>query len=136
MAHMTTEPTYQHDCDSCRFLGHGPCTILAKMHGDPKQEFDFYVCEGGRSRSFIARYGNRGSDYMSTGLLECVELTTLDKVALYNGLELTPDENTRLLRVFASMWKDKFNVRDAMALSTGTGCVFGSGNIVWEDVWK
>ena len=131
---MPTKPMYQHDCDACRFLGHGPCPILAKMRGDPEQTFDFYVCEAGRDRSFIARYGNKGSEYMSNGLFECAELTTLDKVALYNGLELTPDENERLLRVFASMYRERFSHKDARDLITSSDCTFGGGNIVWENV--
>lgn len=131
---MPSLPMYQHDCNSCRFLGHGPCATLGKMHGQDKHPFDFYICEGGRVRSFIARYGNRPSDYMSGGLFECVELTTLDRVALYNGLELTPDEHERLLRVFASMYRERFGLKDARDLVTSSDCVFGAGNVVWENV--
>lgn len=131
---MPTTPSYQHDCNSCRFLGSGPCAALGKMHGKEKHVFDFYICEGGRVRSFIARYGNRPSEYMSGGLFECVELTTLDRVALYNGLELLPDEHERLLRVFAAMYRDHFGFQDARDLITSSECVFGAGNVVWENV--
>ncbi len=131
---MSSKPVYQNDYNACRFLGSGPCLTLGKMSGDPKRFFDFYICGKDNDRTFIARYGNRDSDYMSGVLFECDELTALDKVALYNGLTLTYKENERLLRVLARMFRDKLGVHGTMALSTGVGCMFGTGNVVWENV--
>lgn len=52
---MTAElgPRYQHDCDTCRFLG-------------PEGSADLYFCPGGLlGGSLIARYGNCGREYAS-----------------------------------------------------------------------
>jgi len=122
-------PHFNHDCDSCRFLGHGPARIL----GDHPRGLDFYVCESGPShRSMIARYGDRPDQYHSGVLFECTELTALDKVALFNMLELRDDENERLLRVLAAMWRSTLGVVNYEKLSAGN-IVFGDGNVVWSD---
>lgn len=125
------KPTYLHDCKSCRFLGRGRVQILGQMLGKRDQRFDFYVCEGGRVRSFIARHGNRPEEYLSGGLLECTTLTKLDLVALFNGLELTVEENERLLRVLARERREKFSRKDYETMSTGADDNFGGGNILF-----
>lgn len=118
------EPKYKHDCSACRYLGTGKVQIL----GDG--EFDFYVCGPDDDRSFIARYGDDGPDYSSCPLFGCAELTSLDKVALANGLELTPLEEGKLLKVFARLWKDKLTMGNYMDMT----CTIelGKGNIVFN----
>ena len=122
-------PVFEHDCESCRFLGHGRASIL----GDHKNGLDFYVCESGSSdRSMIARYGDRGDQYLSGKLFECATLTPLDKVALFNMLELNTDENERLLRVLGEMWRSTLKVSDYEKFSAGD-LVFGEGNVIWNN---
>lgn len=120
---------YQHDCGTCCFLGHGPAPILSVG-----KTFDFYVCTSGIGRSFIARFGNRPEEYMSGPLLGTAELSRLDLVALFNGLELTPEEDTRLLRRLADMYRSKLSVRDYEKFSTGSRCVFGTGNALFPTI--
>jgi len=124
------EPGYAHDCPHCRFLGRGRAAIL-----DAKKTFDFYVCEGsGDRRSFIARYGNREDQYMSGPLLGTAELSHLDLVALYNGLELLPEENERLLAKLADMYRRRLGgVREYQKLSAGGEVSFGSGNYLFPN---
>jgi len=118
---------YIHDCDSCKYLGTGTCSILGN------KEYDFYICEhGDLGRTLIARYGSLGYEYMSGILFSCVELTPLDKVALYNNLELTEEEEGRLLRVFARMWKEKLTISDYQSMNVFGVGDFGNGNVVWE----
>jgi hypothetical protein len=131
---MPGNPIYQHDCDACRFLGSGPCRALDQRRAKVKHIYDFYVCEDAPQRSFLARYGNRPEEYMSNRLFCCAELTVLDKIALYNGLELTPTEEKHLLRTFASMWRQGFNMNDAEQLVTSSDCTFGTGNVVFENI--
>jgi hypothetical protein len=53
-------PQFQHDCDSCYFLGR-------------RGEFDLYCCSQSElGPSLIARYGNNGPEYssMSRNLLK------------------------------------------------------------------
>lgn len=47
-------PVFNHDCDSCTFLG------AKEVDG---QIYDFYSCK--KTGSKIARYGSRGRDYLS-----------------------------------------------------------------------
>lgn len=50
-------PTYEHDCDDCRFLG---------AHKVDGQTLDLYVCEDGfMGNSLIARFGSEGPEYSS-----------------------------------------------------------------------
>jgi len=47
------QPNYQHDCDSCQYLG--------KYYGK-----DLYACiKNNKIETIIARYGNEGSQYVS-----------------------------------------------------------------------
>jgi hypothetical protein len=43
------QPVFKHDCSNCRFLGH-------------VNNHDLYACG---SNSVVARYGNKGEDYIS-----------------------------------------------------------------------
>ena len=53
---MTT-PKFQHDCKSCTFLGRAE-------YGD--QVYDLYYCtQGGVLPTLIARYSDKGSEYIS-----------------------------------------------------------------------
>ena len=118
-----TTPKFTHDCDKCKFLGSG------KYQG---ADADFYTCptfEG--RRTFIARYGDEGPEYSSCPLFCCVELTALDKVALYNGLELNEAEEKALLCCLAAMYKNKFTVNDYENMSAGVN--FGGGNVMFEN---
>lgn len=118
-------PKYQHDCDACKYLGTGICKVL----GDG--ELDFYICNTSLGRSIIARYGSDGPEYISGALFCCVELTVLDKVALFAGLELEPDEKTRLLAVLSRMWKSTLSLEDYRNLNIYGVKDFGTGNIVF-----
>lgn len=123
------QPAYIHDCPRCRFLGRGRAAIL-----DGKKIFDFYVCEGsGNYRSFIARYGSGAAQYVSGPLLGTAELSHLDLVALYNGLELLPEENERLLLKLADMYRRRFSVQDYLKFSAGDEVSFGSGNYLFSN---
>ena len=124
---MTT-PRYKHDCDRCVYLGSGECNALGEGF------FDFYTCTNPDNvRSFIARYGNEGSEYASTRLFSCVELTRLDKIALYSGLELTAEEEKGLLRCLATMWKETQTRPDYRDTSIKGADFFGKGNVCFED---
>jgi len=65
LTHMTEDvPTYEHDCDNCRYLG----SHTTKWWPEDKSEtlFDLYVCAKQRDMpTVIARYGNDGPDYTS-----------------------------------------------------------------------
>lgn len=55
------QPQFQHDCDTCRFLGR--YTYDAKFSTDVRPvSVDLYVC---RANTFIARYGDEGQYYSS-----------------------------------------------------------------------
>ena len=116
---------YQHDCEKCHYLGTGKCPALGE------DEFDFYICTGPTGRSMIARYGSEGPEYTSGVLFGCEELTDLDKVALFAGLELLPEEEKRLLGVLARMWRQTI---DYLGVNTyGNHYLnFGYGNVVWR----
>src|SRR5664279_4449235 len=82
-------PLYRHDgCSCCKYLG----TSVNKG-------LDYYICDGENrisggtlSRTFIARCGSSPADYASHPLFCGVELTNIDKIALYHGLDLTETE--------------------------------------------
>lgn len=87
------KPKFEHDCSKCQYLGTGKYNRL---------ECDFYVCQESnpfKTRTFIARFGNEGPDYSSNALFCCVALTSLDKFALYYGLDLTDTEKERLFQL-------------------------------------
>ena len=71
---------------------------------------------------------------MSNALLTCAELTPLDLVALCNGLELLPEENERLLRCLADMYRGKLNVHDYEKLFISPECPFGNGNFLFPPI--
>lgn len=125
---------YTHDCDNCKFL----CTGRCKALGD--DVYDFYICGNDRrdARTMIARYGNEDSEYISGMLFCCVELTAFDKVALFNGLELTEKDKEKLLGCLSRMWKNKLSIEDyksmnVSSLSFEAKFAFGNGNVVFED---
>ena len=67
---MKIVPSYQHDCDCCRFLG------VYKGH-------DLYHCED--QDTFIARYSDDGPDYISTRrqfLVQFAHLRPTDPVSV------------------------------------------------------
>jgi hypothetical protein len=124
-------PLYTHDCEKCKYLGTGTAQILTaqmlRIH-----QYDFYICaDSSEYRTCIARYGDFGSEYISGLLFSCEELTRFDKVFLYNGIELTEQEEKRALRILVSMYKQQLSFQDCKSFSTG--CSFGSGNIFWKD---
>lgn len=128
-------PKFQHDCKGCQYLLTGKCPILGEG------EFDFYICPGPTGRSIIARYGSECHEYVSGVLFGCVELTALDKVALFARLKLEPEEEKRLLGVFARMWRSKLTIEDYRELNiyadniygtTVYGEDFGPGNVVFD----
>jgi len=94
---------HKHDCDKCRYLGQ------AKKNN---KLYDFYICETLSFRTFIARYGDEPSEYSSNSLFICCELTDLDKIALMSGLELTKEEESRLLNVMLRMYKTSLTLND------------------------
>lgn len=129
-------PVYDHDCRKCRYLGTGRCPTLGEQVGRSGADsvFDFYACSGMKirgARTFVARYGNRPEEYASGSLFGSAELTTLDLVALYNGLELTSSEEKKLLEVLVRHYKKVLDVPDLVRLASG--CSFGSGNVMWKE---
>lgn len=102
--------------------------------GDNSVIYDFYTCEAdGKEmpRSIIARHGNRPEEYQSVPLFGCAELTDLDKLALFRGLELTTIEEARLLSVLARMYRDKLNRGEYLEL--GGSLMFGRGNVMFDE---
>ena len=97
----------------------------------PAQKCD--GCEPDR-HAFIARYGNENSEYMSNALLISSELSHLDLVALFNGLELTVEENERLLKRLAEMYRGKLSVRDYRKMSTTPELSFAEINHLGEHI--
>ena len=49
-------PRYTHDCPGCVFLG---------THDAAGWDTDLYACPNAEEPTVLARYGERGSDYMS-----------------------------------------------------------------------
>lgn len=124
-------PKFTHDCDKCRFLGTGTVDIFG---GTSPSMYDFYVCGDGieTQRTFIARYGNKREDYTSGKLFECTYLTNLDKVALFNALELTAVEEKALLRNLIAILKDGLKVTDYRRYNIPE-IFLGKGNVVFGD---
>lgn len=123
---MQTKPTHQHDCDTCRYLG-------TKQRSDGPN-LDYYVCEADpSSRSLLERFGSEPHEYASAPLFGCAELTRLDRIALFNGLELNEHELERLLHVLSSMHREQaFTRQDYLDLDVGS---FGNGNVVFPTSW-
>lgn len=55
-----TKPLYEHDCDSCDYLG----VYEHTYEGEETVTYDLYTCRG-RFPTVIARYSSHGPDYMS-----------------------------------------------------------------------
>lgn len=122
------KPKYQHNCSDCTFIG-------TDNVGKGETVYDFYTCQADGSRlprSLIARYGNEPHEYTSGPLFCCGELTELDKLALYRGLELTKLEEKKLLSVLANMYQSGLSVKDYQKL--GGELSFGKGNVMFEDM--
>ncbi len=121
---MTTTPKFQHDCDGCKFIG---------RHEYDGQECDFYICggEGDTWRTIIARYGNEGPNYTSGGLFICVGLTPLDKFALAAGIEITTDEQERLIKLLLRQDRDRWKPYDYKNIPYEPGFM---GNKDWYGV--
>ena len=49
---VTNKPMYTHDCSRCTFLG-------------TFEDYDLYYCPQGGLTTVIARFGNKGAEYMS-----------------------------------------------------------------------
>jgi hypothetical protein len=119
------KPRFTHDCDRCKFHGSG-------YYMD--QPADFYTCETfGGLRSFIARYGNDGPEYSSGPLFCCAELTNLDKIALFNHLELTKAEEKKLQELCIKLVKD--NIFSSVKACKKYSCCIdlGIGNIMFKE---
>jgi hypothetical protein len=114
-------PKYKHDCTECKFLGTG------KKYGLVFSDIDFYICGGNGLRTLIARYGDNGDEYTSSPLFICTTLTSLDQVALFNGLELTREEEVRLLKVLLRMYATGRSWEDIA--KSATDIKLGKGNI-------
>lgn len=54
------KPQFQHDCDSCVFLGR-----FVDNEQDPPEHSDLYVDHEGSLATVVARRGDEGSDYTS-----------------------------------------------------------------------
>lgn len=62
----TEQPQFVHDCDRCIFLGRWRGRAYGYL---PETEYDLYVCVNRGHRpldSWLARYGNHGSEYLSS----------------------------------------------------------------------
>lgn len=69
---MKNQPKYQHDCDTCLFLGRF-------------ENYDLYYHPGSDwNETLVARYGNDPEDYVSG-------LTPSRTFAVVNGVQLEPD---------------------------------------------
>jgi len=87
---ITKPPIYQHDCESCSFLGSmtsGEC------------EYDlYYANHGGIPDTVIARFGNDGCEY-SSGMIfadgTSVVLTEARDRAVKAGLNPSPPRGTK-----------------------------------------
>ena len=112
------EPRYKHVCDDCKFLGH---------HKDA----DVYLCKGSLGRTMILRYGDECSNYSSSPLFCCVDFSEIDLFALYNGLELTTEEEEKVCKILVRKFKDKLLIEDLLKISSQL--VLGKGNIIWND---
>lgn len=125
-------PLFKHDCVGCRYLGTGIIKALSQL------PLDFYICSAISGlieplcRTLIARYGDEGSQYTSGGLFECVQLTRLDKVALFCGLELTAVEEKSLLRILAMLWRESNETILAYQEFSSSELQFGKGNVVFR----
>ncbi len=58
---MQEQPEFEHDCDSCIFLGR---YAWGRYENEPS--YDLYVCSSKFGYSAIARHGNDGWEYIST----------------------------------------------------------------------
>jgi hypothetical protein len=57
------KPTWQHDCDKCRFLG---CTIGGGRMVDCYVCNEDYARKQGRAPTIVARFSDEGRDYYSS----------------------------------------------------------------------
>ena len=122
------KPKYRHNCSDCEFLG-------TDTVGSGSTVYDFYTCHADGSRlprSLIARFGNKPDEYISGPLFCCAELTELDRLALYRGLELTELEEKKLLEVLAAMYRNGLSMKDYQ--KNGGNVAFGKGNIMFRDL--
>jgi hypothetical protein len=129
------KPKYIHDCSSCKYLGTGTAPILKRTISPCFYDFYICECEGKLSqyRTIIARSGNDDDEYLSTILLGSQCFTPLDLVFLFNGIELTKPEESRVLKILITQWKNNLGMADFRNMSTGVECSFGGGNIFWKD---
>lgn len=59
-----SKPVYQHDCERCIFLGNMPYS--GRWVPEGVISVDLYVClQSINGATFIARFGDEGSEYMS-----------------------------------------------------------------------
>lgn len=121
---------YKHDCKICKYQGE----IKIK-----NTEYDIYICptDTGESRSIIARYGDKGSEYKSGVIFQCVELTDLDNVVLGSGIELNNFEKERLTKIFLREYRSKMlakaiNGEGSILFDVYEDFRIGSGNIYTE----
>lgn len=93
------QPKFKHDCTNCKFLGHA-------------KDQDWYSCKNEMlgSRSIIARFGDDGIEYKSCSLFRCAELTSLERLALSLGLEITPEEERKMLKILLHQEKQKIGI--------------------------
>lgn len=81
------KPTYTHDCDECVLIA----TLI-----DPEQNVDIYRCEQRGSPTWIGRYGDSGSEYISIpesmiGAVEGRGITALLQYVYIRHLRQTTD---------------------------------------------
>jgi hypothetical protein len=101
------KPKYQHDCESCKYLGTSKANIL-----NVESECDFYICGNEELRTLIARYGDDGPEYSSTPLFACVTFTPLDLIAILNGFEFNKYEEERAFKVLVNHFKNSLSRED------------------------
>lgn len=58
------KPKFEHDCSKCKFLGLFEFDGIY-MGNEVKLGYDLYTCYGAGYRTFIARAGDSGPNYMS-----------------------------------------------------------------------
>lgn len=113
------KPKYIHDCTNCKFLGNG--TYCEKP-------VDWYICEGPKRRTVIARYSDSGPDYSSVTIGECTDISRLELAALAQGLDLTNKEKDLLLQKMLTRHRQGLSITDLNNLLSDTARI---GNSDW-----
>lgn len=56
---------FKHDCPDCEFIGQVELSGI-KTPVEKDLKLDLYTCDKGSWKTYITRYGDKGSEYLST----------------------------------------------------------------------